>query len=155
MRYVCALITVEDVATSRIFYENILGQKVSDDYGENVAFEGGFAIHKKAHFEKLIDRAVVPGANNFELYFEEDDLAPIENRLIGSGTEFIHRIIEQPWKQRVMRFYDPDRNIVEIGESMDFLVRRLSLEQFSAQEISRITYIEPDRVKAMLAEKNS
>ena len=152
MRYVCALITVEDVATSRIFYENILGQKVSNDYGENVAFEGGFAIHKKAHFEKLIDRAVVPGANNFELYFEEDDLAPIENRLIGSGTEFIHRIIEQPWKQRVMRFYDPDRNIVEIGESMEFLANRLCREGLTVSEISRITYIEPERVNAMLAE---
>lgn len=155
MKYVCALITVEDVASSRSFYENMLGQKVTNDYGENVAFEGDFAIHQKAHFEKLIDRAVTPGSNSFELYFEEDDLAPIEKRLAASGTEFIHRIVEQPWKQRVMRFYDPDRNIVEIGESLEFLVNRLRREGMTVGEIARITYIEIDKVNAMLAAKKA
>jgi len=92
------------------------------------------------------------GANSFELYFEEDDLAPIERRLVGGGTEFIHRIIEQPWKQRVMRFYDPDKNIVEIGESLEFLVNRLYREGMTVEEISGITYIERDKVHAMLSE---
>jgi len=152
MKYVCALVTVEDISVARSFYECVLGQKVINDYGENVAFEGGFAIHKKAHFEKLIDKSVTQGSNGFELYFEEDDLAPVERRLIGNGTEFIHRIIEQPWRQRVMRFYDPDGNIVEIGESMEFLANRLCREGLTVSEISRITYIEPERVNAMLAE---
>ena len=154
MKYVCALITVEDVAVSRNFYEIVLGQKIANDYGENVAFEGGFAIHKKTHFEKLTGRSALREANNFELYFEENDLKPIEDLLVARGTEFIHRIIEQPWKQRVMRFYDPDRNIVEIGESLEFLAKRLYREGMTVDEISRITYIEIEALKIMLVERS-
>lgn len=50
MKYVCALITVKDIHKSRLFYEKILGQTVVTDFGENVGFEGGFALHKKDNF---------------------------------------------------------------------------------------------------------
>ena len=53
MKYVCSLIVVEDIQRSRDFYERILKQKVKYDFGENVTFEGGFAIHLKKHFEKI------------------------------------------------------------------------------------------------------
>jgi catechol 2,3-dioxygenase-like lactoylglutathione lyase family enzyme len=45
MKYICPLIVVKDIAESRHFYENILGQKVKYDFGENVTFEGDFSIH--------------------------------------------------------------------------------------------------------------
>jgi len=125
MRFVASLIVVEDIMRARLLYEGILGQKVEMDHGENVAFEGGFSIHLRRHFEGLIgNRAVVRGGNGFELYFEEDDLEPVQKKLKDGNFEFIHEIVEQPWKQRVMRFYDADRNIVEIGESLEQTARR-------------------------------
>lgn len=63
-------------------------------------------------------------ANNFELYFETDEIEGIFNRLKNEGIEFIHDIREQPWGQRVMRLYDPDYHIIEIGESMEAVVLR-------------------------------
>jgi len=27
---------------------------------------------------------------------------------------FVHELREQPWRQKVARFYDPDKNIIEI-----------------------------------------
>ena len=44
VKFICTLITVADMQRSRHFYENVLGQKVETDFGENVSF-GGFAIH--------------------------------------------------------------------------------------------------------------
>ncbi len=115
MKYICALIVVEDIQRSRNLYETILGQEVQADYGENVAFKGGFAIHKKDHFKMLLNNApVTTGGNNVELYFEEDDLEPVEKKIREEGLEFVHGITEQPWRQKVMRFYDYDKNMIEI-----------------------------------------
>ena len=44
--------------------------------------------------------------NSFELYFEDDDPASIVDKARAAGLEFIHDIVEQPWQQRVVRFYD-------------------------------------------------
>jgi len=117
-RFVCSLITVADITRSRNFYEEVLGQKVEADYGENVSF-GSFCIHLRSHFQKLIDnKPIRNSANNFELYFDSDDLAEIVKRLKECNVQFIHEIREMPWKQKVIRFYDPDNNIIEIGEPM-------------------------------------
>ena len=48
---------------------------------------------------------------------------------------------EQPWRQRVVRFYDPDRHIIEIGESMEHLSYRLHNEGLSPDDISKITML--------------
>ncbi|MFA6621873.1 MAG: glyoxalase/bleomycin resistance/dioxygenase family protein [Candidatus Caldatribacteriota bacterium] len=120
MKYICPLIVVEDINRSRFLYEKILKQKVKADHGENVIFEGDFAIHQKTHFQSLINGYPVRvNSNNFELYFEEENLEEIEKTLKKYNFEFIHPIKEQPWKQRVLRFYDYDKNIIEIGEPLN------------------------------------
>ncbi len=122
MRFVCPLIVVEEIAASRHFYEQLLGQQVKADYGENVTFEGDFAIHLKPHYQALLGGAaqypVAGRAHNGELYFETDEIEAAYQRLIQAGAEFIHAVREEPWGQRVMRLYDPDGHIVEIGEPM-------------------------------------
>ena len=54
LKYQGVLIAVQDVAVSRRFYEECLGQKVALDLGVNVGFEGGLAIHQKGHFQDLL-----------------------------------------------------------------------------------------------------
>ena len=78
MKYVCPLIVVNDIEISRRFYEEVLNQQVKYDYGENVTFEGDFAIHLKSHYQGLIgNKEIIPYSNGFELYFEHDDLVLI------------------------------------------------------------------------------
>jgi catechol 2,3-dioxygenase-like lactoylglutathione lyase family enzyme len=140
MKYVCSLFVVEDIAASRDFYARVLGQKVSADFGQNVAFEGGFAIHERRHFEGLIgNRRIAKRGNDAELYFEDDEIARIEAALKEEKVDFVHGMREQPWRQRVLRFYDPDGHIVEIGESMEYLAYRLSKEGKTEEEIGSIT----------------
>ncbi len=138
MRYICSLITVSDIEVSRYFYEKTLSQKVKYDFGENITFHGDFAIHLKSHFSRLIDnKEIKTEANNFELYFESDHPDKLVNQLRENNVQFIHDIKEQPWKQKVIRFYDPDKNIIEVGESMKYLAFRLKNEGMSIEEISK------------------
>jgi catechol 2,3-dioxygenase-like lactoylglutathione lyase family enzyme len=140
MKFICPLITVSDMDRSREFYENVLGQKVKYDFGENIDFEGHFSIHLRSHFSQLIDnKEITSGTNNFELYFEHENLGQMEERLNNFGVEFVHKVREQPWRQKVMRFYDPDGHMIEVGESMEYLSYRLHREGMEVEKISQMT----------------
>ena len=145
LEFVCALIAVEDVAVSRRFYEECLGQKVRYDFGANVEFEGGFSIHRRAHFQELLGGgerfAAVARSHWGELYFDCDDVEAVEQRLKEAGVDFIHGIHEHPWGQRAMRLYDPDGHVVEVGESMEAVVLRLQRQGFSVESICQKTYM--------------
>jgi len=143
LKYIGPIITVEEIAPSRRFYERLLGQKVKYDFGVNVSFEGDFAIHLKSHFQSLLGDAaqypVTRKANNGDLVFEVDEIEPLYQRLQQAGVEFIHAIQEQPWGQRMMRLYDPDGHIVEIGETMEEVVRRYHRQGGSIESIREKT----------------
>ena len=96
--------------------------------------------------QQINNSPVVKKSNSCELYFEEDDLEPVVSKLKKHGIEFIHEIVEQPWKQRVMRFYDYDKNVIEIGERLEHLAFRLS-KDYSIDEISKITYLSKESVR--------
>jgi predicted enzyme related to lactoylglutathione lyase len=97
---------------------------VEQDHGTIVIFEGGFSIHDGPN---LIGKTYKkPGAfpnepqghDNIDIYFETDDLEAAFRAVADSGAEVIHPIETQEWGQRVFRFHDPDRHIVEIGDPM-------------------------------------
>jgi len=139
IRYVCPLITVRDIKKSREFYENVLKQEVELDHGENVGFKGGFAIHDTEHFQSLTGKPITEtglSKNFMEFYFELNEIEELEAKLESLNVEFVHKIREQPWGQRVMRFYDPDNYIIEVGESMIVVIKRMADQGLSEDEIS-------------------
>jgi catechol 2,3-dioxygenase-like lactoylglutathione lyase family enzyme len=155
MKFICALITVGDIKQSRHFYENILNQKVKYDFGKNVTFHGDFAIHLKSHFQELIDnKEIKTNCNNFELYFEYDNVDQIVEKLKKNDVIFVHEAREQPWRQKVVRFYDPDENIIEIGESMEYLSYRLHKQGLTKDQISQITKLPEDFVNTAIEKYN-
>lgn len=151
MKFICPLIVVNDIKLSRDFYENVLDQKVKYDFGENVTFEGDFAIHLKSHFGKLINlrpNEIGLKTNNCELYFEEDDLESLLVKLKKiDSIEYIHEIKEQPWGQRVIRFYDPDMHIIEVGESLESVARRFLKQGLSIEETARRLSVAEEFIK--------
>jgi catechol 2,3-dioxygenase-like lactoylglutathione lyase family enzyme len=148
MKFICSIIVVEDIARSRKLYENLLGQKVIADFGEfNVAFAGGLALYKRSLYQDLIGESrITSQSNNFELYFEEDDLAGFENVIAQQGFQFIHKTRAEPWQQQVFRFYDYDQNIVVIAETMEKVSYRLSQENYTIAEIAKMTGMPADQV---------
>jgi catechol 2,3-dioxygenase-like lactoylglutathione lyase family enzyme len=159
LKFICPLICVQDMARSRHFYENILKQEVLHDFGENVEFHGGFAIHLNTHFQELLgEPANYPmtfRTNNYELYFQTDDLEIMHERLVNNSVEFIHKIYEHPWGQRAMRFYDPDGHIIEIGEPMEIVVKRYYDQGLIMDEICKKTSMPQDFVKQVIKDMKS
>ena len=156
LKYIGPILTVDEIAPSRYFYEQLLGQKVTFDFGVNVSFEGGFAIHLKSHFQSLLGDAahypVTSKANNGDLVFEVDEIEPLYQRLEQAEVEFIHAIQEQPWGQRVMRLYDPDGHMIEIGETMEEVVRRLHSQGLSVESIREKTAMPGEFVAHVIRE---
>jgi predicted enzyme related to lactoylglutathione lyase len=150
-KFVCPLLVVADMQRARNFYEAVLDQKVIIDFGENITFEGDFALHLQSHFGQLIDgKEITSGGNNFEIYFEYDDMEAFNQRLLENSVELVHPMREQPWRQRVVRFYDPDRHIIEVGESMEHLCYRLHKEGMVIADIVKTTMMPECFVKAAI-----
>ncbi len=153
LKFNSPLILVTDMARSRHFYEHLLSQKVKFDFGPDLPFEG-FTIHHAPHFQTLLgESALFPftqKSNWGELYFETDDLQAVFDRLSAAGVEFIHPVTEQPWGQRVMRFYDPDGHIIEIGETMEAVVFRYFQLGFSIAAVSEKTAMPPDFIQSVI-----
>ncbi|MBY5932049.1 VOC family protein [Tateyamaria omphalii] len=120
MKFVNPLPFVSDIAASKAFYADVMGLRIVEDHGDVVMFEGGFAIHAGAALFRTVfavdDTSTLPyGRGNLVLYFEEADLDGAYARMCGH-VDLIHDIRQETWGQRVFRFYDPDRHIVEVGE---------------------------------------
>ena len=52
-----------------------------------------------------------------ELYFEESDIEGFVKKLEESDfeIEFVNKLMMHSWGQKVVRFYDPDGNLIEVG----------------------------------------
>jgi hypothetical protein len=121
---------------------------VTEDYGTyNVGFEGGLSMYGKDFFQELINAQGDLGKNhNVALYFEVDNLEDSQRQIAQNGFEFLHKIKEQPWKQRNFRFYDYDNHVLEIAERMVSVYTRLLSEGKTIQEISQLTSVPQDQI---------
>ena len=155
-KYNGAVFFVDNVEQSRIFYTDILGQKIEMDFGRCVGFIGGFAIWDSTYACEMMglrqsdERPL--GKRNVELYFEVEDINALFDRLQKETIDFIHEIKEQPWGQRCFRVYDPDSHIIEFGEPMLIVIQRRSRQGLSIEEIAEKTLMPVELVKKVLGE---
>jgi len=129
------LIAVRDMEASKKFYSEVLGLEIISDFGANVTMTGGICLQTIGTWKSFINKEVLFGSNDSELYFEQDDIpAFLEHLKDFAGIRYVHRMIEHRWGQRAVRFYDPDDHIIEVGENMSEVVKRfitggMSMEQ--------------------------
>lgn len=155
LSFVSPLMVVTDVAASRKFYESVLDLKVEMDLGENISFANGPSIQSKHSFAEMIhvpENSIQSRSHNMELYFEMDEIDPFLKKLESFSIEYVHTCLEMPWGQRTVRFYDPDKHIIEVAEKMETVVVRYLREGKSVQEISEKTMFPLEVVEYM---KNS
>ena len=153
-KYQAAVFFVSDVEKSKHFYNSVLGQKITVDFGANVGFEGGLSIWEKNYALNTIFKEkaaqIAVGGNNAEIYFESSDLEELFERLVKHQVNFIHPIVEHPWGQRAFRVYDPDGHIIEFGEPMDSVVLRLHNEGFDLEAIAGKSLMPLEFIKKVL-----
>ena len=155
-RYQGAIVFVQDIVVATRFYTQTLGLEIEIDFGENVGLRGGLALWQLGP-ERIIrqhlgtDAIADQRANRFELYFEAEDVAVVRERVLASGAELLHEIHEEPWGQRTLRFFDPDRHLIEVGEQMVMVVKRLQGDGMTLEQVSRKTAMPLEQVRALLA----
>ena len=138
MKHVCMLISVADITAARKFYEDLFGLEVFQDYGRNIAFTCGLALQQD--FDWLVDlpkEKILKKSNNAEIVFEEQDFDGFLNRLNEyPDIEYLGEVIEHSWGQRVIRFYDLDGHIIEVGEDMKVVIKRFLDSGMSMEDVS-------------------
>ena len=155
MKYKSTLIAVSDMEKSRQFYHDVLGMNVVADFGANVTLDGGLVLQTLDTWTSFIrtDKVVLPN-NAGELYFEEEDMDAFCEHLKRFDICYVHPLFEHRWGQRVVRFYDPDRHIIEVGEKLDAVILRFMEQGLSAEETAIRMDIAVDYVTACLKNKS-
>lgn len=115
------LIVADDIEKSTAFYRELFGLEVILDNAGNVIMTEGLVLQDRKLWESCIERDVIYGNHDAELYFEENDLDAFQEKLDQSSfeIEYINRLMTRAWGQRVIRIYDLDHHVIEIGESME------------------------------------
>lgn len=138
MKYICTVISVADISAARKFYEDLFGLEVYQDYGKNIAFTCGLALQQD--FDWLVSipkEKVLKKSNNAEIVFEEQDFDGFLNKLKEyPEIEYLGEVIEHSWGQRVIRFYDLDGHLIEVGEDMKMVVKRFLSAGMSMEAVS-------------------
>ena len=132
------LISVADINAARKFYEELFGLEVFQDYGKNIAFTCGLALQQD--FDWLVNlpkEKILKKSNNTEIVFEEQDFDGFLNKLKEfPDMEYLGEVIEHSWGQRVIRFYDLDGHIIEVGEDMKMVIKRFLDSGMTMEEVS-------------------
>ena len=140
MKFKNPLLVVSDMEKSKKFYKDVLGLRVIMDFGANVTLTGGLCLQTKESWMGFIDAKedeISFGGNNAEIYFEEDDFDAFAEKLKDlKYINYVHPVIEHRWGQRVVRFYDPDRHIIEVGENIKMVCRRFLDSGMTAEEVA-------------------
>lgn len=154
MRLQTILLAVKDLERSRAFYQTLFQQEVVLDLGRNLTFSGGFSIQQD--FDWLIGvppNSIHERSHTMELYFEVDDFEAFLDQLEKyPDIEYVNRPMTHDWKQRVVRIYDPDYHIIEIGESMSSIAKRYLQEGHSIEETAQIIQHPVEFVKRVSGE---
>lgn len=67
-----------------------------------------------------LGKDIISKNNACELYFEEQDIEAFLEKLDQRYPEiqYVNRLMTHSWGQRVVRFYDLDGNLIEVGTPM-------------------------------------
>ena len=125
MKFKNPLLVVSDMDISVKFYKEVLGLRKIMDFGENVTLTGGVCLQTKETWAEFIENESLSfGGKTSEIYFEEDDFDCFANKLKKLDIDYVHPVKEHSWGQRVVRFYDPDCHIIEVGENIKTVCKR-------------------------------
>lgn len=152
MKFGCALFVVEDIEKSKAFYKEVLGLRTVMDLGANATLKGGLSLQTRKSYAEFIGRPeheIRFRGNDTEIYFEEEDFDGFAQKL-GTipGLQYVHPVQEHSWGQRVVRFYDPDHHIIEVGEDIKTVCRRFLDSGLTIEETAERMDVPVKYVKA-------
>jgi catechol 2,3-dioxygenase-like lactoylglutathione lyase family enzyme len=152
MRFENPMLVVSYIEQSVAFYKKVLGLEVILDFGANKTLTGGLALQTLDTYREFIGKDEISfGGNNFELYFEADDFDLFTEKLKEFDLDYVHQVLEHAWGQRVVRFYDPDRHIIEVGEDMKMVCKRFLAGGMTPEQVAQRMQVPVEYVNRSIA----
>lgn len=111
------LIVVKDIEKSKQFYRDLFGLTPILDNDGNMILTEGLVLQEETLWKRFLGKDVIPENNSCELYFEERDIEGFVRKLeaLYPSIQYVNRLMTHSWGQKVVRFYDPDGNLIEVG----------------------------------------
>ena len=111
------LIVVKDCKKAMKYYHDLFGLEMLRDNDGNIILSDGLVLQEEKYWRTFLGKDVIPQNNACELYFEESDIEGFVLKLetLYPETKYVNKLMTHSWGQRVVRFYDPDGNLIEVG----------------------------------------
>ena len=111
------LIVVKDIEKSKQFYHDLFGLDMILDNDGNMILTEGLVLQDEKIWQQFLEKDIIPRSNSCELYFEETDIEAFAEKLekLYPGILYVNRLMTHSWGQKVIRFYDLDGNLIEVG----------------------------------------
>jgi len=124
------LLVVKDIEKSKQFYHDLFGlDTILDNDGNVVLTEGlvlqdgniilteGLVLQDEKIWRDFLKKEIFPKSNSCELYFEEKNIEKFIEKLekLYPSIQYVNRLMTHSWGQKVIRFYDLDGNLIEVG----------------------------------------
>ena len=111
------LIVVKDIEKSKQFYHDLFGLEVVLDNDGNMILTEGLVLQDEKIWKNFLGKDISQKSNSCELYFEEREIEAFVQKLemMYPSIEYVNRLMTHSWGQKVIRFYDLDGNLIEVG----------------------------------------
>ena len=120
MRLKNVLIVVKDIEKAKQFYHDLFGLDVILDNNGNMILTEGLVLQDEKIWRKFLGKDIIPRNHACELYFEVNDIVAFVQKLekLYPLTEYVNQLMTHDRGQKVVRFYDPDGILIEVGTPM-------------------------------------
>lgn len=145
------LLVVKDIERSKKFYRDLFGLEIIADFDGNMVLTEGLVLQEETVWKTFIEKEITHKGHNAELYFEENHMDAFLKKLESwpEPVEYANPFMEHSWGQRVVRIYDPDGHMIEVGESMEYVAKRFLKDGMSVEETAAKTQMALGDVEAL------
>ena len=132
------LIVVKDIEKSKRFYHDLFGLDMVLDNDGNMILTEGLVLQDEKIWKKFLGKDIIPKNNSCALYFEEQNMEAFIEKLetLYPSIQYVNRLMVHSWGQKVIRFYDLDGHLIEVGENMKMVIQRFLNAGMTIEEIS-------------------
>lgn len=111
------LLVVKDIEKSKQFYHDLFGLDMILDNDGNMILTEGLVLQDEKIWKEFLGRDIFPKSNSCELYFEEKNIEKFVEKLekLYPSIQYVNHLTTHSWGQKVVRFYDLDGNLIEVG----------------------------------------
>ena len=111
------LIVVKDIEKSKQFYHDLFGLNVVLDNNGTMILTEGLVLQDEKIWKRFLGKDIISKNHACELYFVEQNIEAFVEKLekFYPSVEYVNRLMTHSWGQKVIRFYDLDGNLIEVG----------------------------------------